>query len=139
MTQPDPAPDAAEAPPKQGRRVKTKLILATGLLTPIVLFALYTLIAISWSYSDGYRAGILQKFSRKGWICKTYEGEVAQAVVPGVAPVIWEFSVRNREVAHQINDALGKKVSLHYREHRGLPTTCFGATNYFVDSVAVVE
>ncbi|MGH7701725.1 MAG: hypothetical protein ACREMO_01405 [Gemmatimonadales bacterium] len=106
---------------------------------PVILFALYTWAALSWSYSDGYRAGVLQKFSRKGWLCKTYEGELAQSVVPGVAPTIWLFSVREERVAHQIETVLGRKVSLHYREHQGIPTSCFATTSYIVDSVSVVE
>jgi hypothetical protein len=72
-------------------------------------------------------------------VCKTYEGEIAQSVVAGMSPTIWLFSVRNDSVAHQLNAALGKRVSLHYSEHKGVPTSCFATTNYFVDSVRVVE
>ena len=95
----------------------------------------------NWSYSDGDRAGYLQKFSRKGWLCKTYEGELAMTTVPGLAPVIWDFSVKmwDDDIAAQINGQLGKKVVLHYRELRYLPTTCFGETSYFVDSVKPTE
>jgi hypothetical protein len=114
--------------------------LAAGLLAlPIVALGLYTLAALGWSYSDGERAGVLQKFSHKGWICKTYEGELALYVVPGVAPTIWEFTVRDPAVAEGLNAALGKHVSLHYEEHRGLPTSCLGQTAYFVDGVRVVR
>ncbi|HXE58803.1 MAG TPA: hypothetical protein VNK43_12445 [Gemmatimonadales bacterium] len=127
--------DAAPARPR--RRLKP--ILVGLVLAPLLLGALYTAAALSFAYSDGYRAGVLQKFSRKGWLCKTYEGELAQAIVPGVAPTIWHFSVRDDRVAEQLNRALGRRVSLHYREHRGVPTDCFGQTDYFVDSVAVVE
>lgn len=95
----------------------------------------------NWSYSDGDRAGYLQKFSRKGWLCKTYEGELAMTTVPGLAPVIWNFSVQmwNDDIAAQINRQLGKKVVLHYRELRYLPTTCFGETTYFVDGVTPAD
>jgi hypothetical protein len=101
----------------------------------------YLLVVFNWNYSDGDRAGYLQKFSRKGWICKTYEGELAMTTVPGVAPVIWTFSVRmwDDPLAAQINGLLGKKVVLHYRELRYLPSTCFGETAYFVDNVKVAE
>jgi hypothetical protein len=133
-----PAPDKA-APPKRHWRTRTKLILIGMVISPILLFALYTMMTLSWTYSDGYRAGLLQKFSRRGWICKTYEGELAQAVVPGMAPLIWTFTVRNEQVAQQMDSLLGHKVSLHYREHRGVPTECFGSTGYFVDSVSVVH
>jgi len=97
----------------------------------------YLIVVFNWSYSDGDRVGYLQKFSRKGWICKTYEGELAMTTVPGVAPVIWTFSVKiwDDGTAKQINDVLGKKVALHYREFRYIPSTCFGETSYFVDGV----
>ncbi len=101
----------------------------------------YLFFIFNWSYSDGDRAGYLQKLSRKGWICKTYEGELAMTTVPGVAPVIWTFSVRIWDdlLASQINGLLGKKVVVHYRELRYLPSTCFGETSYFVDSVKAAD
>lgn len=113
------------------------LVVVLGLL--VVVFALYTLFTLHWSYSDGERAGILQKFSRKGWVFKTYEGELAMSIVPGVTPTIWEFSVRNRDVAEKLNAALGKRVALHYTEHRGVPTTWFAETPHFVDGFHLVE
>ena len=91
-----------------------------------------------WSYSDGERAGVLQKFSQRGWVCKTYEGELALYVVAGVAPQIWNFSVRDEAVAAELSKAVGQSVRLHYREHRGLPTSCFGETDYFVDRLEVI-
>jgi hypothetical protein len=108
-------------------------------LLPALLFAAYLAFVVNWSYSDGERAGYLQKFSRKGWICKTYEGELAMTTVPGVAPVLWSFTVRDPAVAAQINAVLGKRLALHYEEHRGIPTTCYGETNYFVSRVQVLE
>lgn len=125
------------APPPARRRRVWPIVLAV-LVIPFVLFSLYAGLAFSWSYSDGERAGILQKLSRKGWVCKTYEGELAMSIVPGVTPTIWEFSVRADAVVPRLNDAIGKRVVLHYTEHRGIPTSCFGQTTYFVDSVAVV-
>ncbi len=134
MTEPlGTSPEAAVAPP---RRRRWKLILAGVILLPIALFALYTSVALTWSYSDGDRAGQLFKFSHKGWLCKTWEGELN--ITPGAAaPTIWKFTVRDDQVARRINDALGKPVVLHYSEHYGLPTSCFGDTNYFVDAVRV--
>jgi hypothetical protein len=115
-------------------------LLGLGALVVLfVLFSLYLGLAFAWSYSDGQRAGILQKFSRKGWVCKTYEGELAMSIVPGVAPTIWEFSVRDPVVVSRLKSAIGDRVALHYTEHRGIPTSCFGQTNYFVDSVTVVR
>lgn len=107
--------------------------------TPVLLGSVYTLLTLTWSYSDGQRAGTLQKLSRKGWICKTWEGELMQPVGPGVPPTIWEFSVRDRQAAVQVSGALGHRVILYYKEHRGVPSNCFGETRYFVDSVRVVD
>jgi hypothetical protein len=126
----------APAAPTTRRRLWP--ILLGVLAIPLVLFTLYVGLAFRWSYSDGERAGILQKFSRKGWVCKTHEGELAMSIVPGVTPTIWEFSVRDERVIPQLSQALGRRVVLHYTEHPGIPTTCFGHTPYFVDSVAVV-
>jgi len=104
-------------------------------LIPVVLFVSYLVFVLYWSFSDGDRVGYLQKFSHKGWLCKSYEGELAMTTVPGVAPMIWSFSVWDKGVADRINTLLGKKVILHYREYRGIPTDCFGSTDYFVDNV----
>jgi hypothetical protein len=109
------------------------------LLGLVALVALYLFAVLSWSYSEGERAGIIQKLSRKGWICKTWEGELALYVVPGVAPTIFNFTVRDDAVAAQLNELLGRRVVLHYSEHRGIPTRCFGDTNHFVNRVRVAE
>jgi len=124
-----------------GSNARKKFILGgtTLVVLPIVGFIVYSYIAINVSYSDGDRSGILQKFSRKGWICKTYEGELAMSYAPGLAPTVWDFSVRDDAVAAKVNEALGKKVVLHYTEHRGVPTECFGETPYFVDDVRLVN
>jgi len=120
-------------------RSRVGAVVGVLLLAALLVGALYLWVVFSWPYSEGERAGILQKFSNKGWLCKTYEGELAISIVPGVTPIIWDFSVRKESVVPQINAALGKRVVLHYREHRGLPTTCFGETRYFVTGVRVVE
>ncbi len=99
----------------------------------------YLLIVFNWSYSYGDRAGYLQKFSTKGWVCKTHEGELAMTTVPGVAPVLWNFSVWEDAVAQKLSNTMGKRVVLHYKEFRYLPTTCFGETTYFVDRVEVSD
>ncbi len=112
-----------------------RLIAVLVLLAALV--AGYTALVLTVSYSDGERAGVLQKFSRKGWVCKTWEGELAMTTVPGVAPVLWQFSVRDDRVAEQVRRALGRWVVVRYEEHRGVPTSCFGETPYFVDSIAV--
>ncbi len=130
-----PAPSVASPP----RRRSFALIGWSLLLVPLALLVLYTLFMLWWSYSEGERAGVLQKFSKRGWVCKTYEGELAMYVVGGVAPQIWNFSVRDDAVIAQLHKAVGQQVRLHYSEHRGLPTSCFGETDYFVESVEIVS
>ena len=114
-----------------------KPIVAAIAIIPILLFVFYTFTTLTWSYSDGDRAGVLQKFSRRGYLCKTWEGELAMSTVPGTAPTIWLFTVRDADVAKRVNEAIGKRVVLHYGEHLGVPTKCFGDTRYFVNAVRV--
>jgi hypothetical protein len=109
-----------------------------GLLTPILLFAFYTWSALQWTYSDGERAGFVQKFSKKGWLCKTWEGELAMVSMPGTNPEKFYFTVKDDDVAQHINGSLGKRVALTYQQHVGVPTTCFGETQYYVVAVKVV-
>jgi hypothetical protein len=118
---------------------KAKWIIAGVIVVPILVFALYTWSALTWSYSEGERAGYVQKFSRKGWICKTWEGELAMVNIPGSLSEKFLFTVRDDKVADYINASLGKRVALKYEQHRGVPTTCFGETDYFVNAVRVVE
>ena len=106
---------------------------------PLVVFGFYLAFVLNWSYSEGERAGYLQRFSHKGWLCKTYEGELAMTTVPGVAPTLWNFTVRDAAVAEQLNALAGKRVVLNYREHRGIPTSCFGETGHFVNSVREID
>lgn len=114
-------------------------IIIAVVVTGILLSVTWGWLTLHWAYSEGERAGILQKFSRKGWVCKTDEGELALYVVPGVAPQIWLFTVRDEQVAQQLRKLVGSKVQLHYTEHRGVPTSCFGDTSYYVDSVIKLE
>ena len=113
--------------------------IALMLAVLVVLVAAgWTWLTLSWAYSVGERAGVLQKFSRKGWLCKTHEGELAQYVVGGVAPQIWYFSVRDAAVADQMFKVVGQNVQVRYREHRGVPSNCFGDTPYFAESFTIV-
>lgn len=109
------------------------------ILSVLVAIALYIWAVLSWSYSEGERAGFLQKVSYKGWICKTWEGELSLVAIPGAAPEKFLFTVRDEAVAQQLNAVAGKRVTLKYEQHRGLPTSCFGDTDYFVVGVAVIE
>lgn len=105
----------------------------------IALLGGYTWIVLNWSYSTGERAGYVQKFSNKGWFCKTWEGELAMVTMPGTLTEKFEFSVRDAEVAKKLNESMGQRVSLHYDQHIGVPTDCFGETQYYVSAVRVVE
>lgn len=109
------------------------------LLGALALFALYIFIALNWSYSTGERAGFLQKVSNKGWICKTWEGELSLVAMPGAAPEKFLFTVRDEAIAQKITAAAGKRVTLNYEQHKGLPTSCFGDTDYFVTGVTEIE
>lgn len=131
-------PPAGRSLAPKPRRRRFKAYVGGSLVVAVLLVTLYISFMLWWSYSEGERAGVLQKFSKRGWICKTYEGEVAQYVVGGVAPQIWHFSVRDAAVAEQLHRAVGQQVRLHYTEHPGLPTNCFGETDYFADGLEIM-
>jgi hypothetical protein len=118
--------------------MSTKII--AGVVGTLVLAAVaYVLVVTTWSYSSGERAGWIQKFSSKGWLCKTWEGEMAMVSMPGSTAEKFFFTVWDDEVAQQINKVMGKRVALHYEEKVGIPTHCFGETRYYVTKVNVVE
>jgi hypothetical protein len=96
-------------------------------------------LTLTWSYSEGERAGYVQKFSRKGWLCKTWEGEIAMVTMPGAIPDKFEFSTRDEAVANQINTFAGKRIVLSYAQHKFIPTNCFGETEYFVSGVRALD
>jgi hypothetical protein len=118
------------------RVFKSFSVLVLGALA---LFALYIYVALNWSYSTGERAGFLQKVSNKGWICKTWDGELSLVAMPGAAPEKFLFTVRDEAIAQKISAAAGKRVTLNYEQHKGLPTSCFGDTDYFVTGVTEIE
>ena len=135
MTDPKPAPEPLESSPRRRRR--WPLVVAGLIAVPVLLFGIYTALVLTWSYSDGDRSGSLYKFSHKGWFCKTWEGEL-NITPTAAAPTIWKFTVRDDDVAKLVNQALGQSVVVHYSEHRGIPTSCFGETDYYVDAVKPV-
>jgi hypothetical protein len=100
------------------------------------LVALYFFTALKWSYSTGERAGWVQKVSKKGWVCKTWEGELALVSLPGSAVEKFYFTIHDDAVAQQVSRLVGKRVSLHYEEKVGLPTSCFGETRHFIKAVS---
>jgi hypothetical protein len=111
-----------------------------GLLAVAALgVAGFTWVTLRWSYSDGERAGYVQKLSRKGWLCKTWEGEMAMVTMPGTVAEKFAFTVRDEAIAAQLNTNVGKRLALHYEQHKWLPSSCFGDTEYFVTAMRVVE
>jgi hypothetical protein len=111
-----------------------------GLLAVAVLvLAGFTWVTLHFSYSDGERAGYVQKLSRKGWLCKTWEGEMAMVTMPGTVSEKFAFTVRDPAIAARINASVGKRMALHYEQHKWIPSSCFGDTEYFVNGLRVME
>jgi len=108
-------------------------------IVPLLLIAGYFWAVLKWSYSSGERAGWVQQFSKRGWLCKTWEGEMAMVTMPGSSPEKFYFTVWDDAVAEQINRVMGKRVTLHYDQKVGLPTSCFGETRHIVSAVKAVE
>jgi hypothetical protein len=111
---------------KKAIKIAVLLVVAT-----VLLCAGYVMIVLNWSYSKGERVGFLQKFSEKGWLCKTWEGELQMLPVTGTLPEKFLFSVRDKALISKLNSSMGKKVSLSYEQHKGVPTACFGESEYF--------
>ena len=109
------------------------------IVLPAAGIALYTWAALNVAYSTGERVGYVQKISKKGWVCKTWEGELAMVTMPGTPPQMFQFSVRDEAVARKLLDGAGKRVALSYDQHRGVPSQCFGETEYFISAVRAVE
>ena len=131
-----------EPPATKIRRRKRywKLWLVLILLVfPAVVLTGYTWVTLHYAYSSGERSGYVQKISKKGWLCKTWEGELAMTTVPGTAPQIFQFSVRDDATAQRIEQTAGQRVVLSYQQHKGVPSTCFGETEYFVTGVRPIS
>ncbi len=120
-------------------KAKVSAVIVGVILVAAALVAGYTWFALTWSYSSGERAGYVQKFSKKGWLCKTWEGELQMIPVPGSTPEKFLFTVRDEAIAQRLNAAVGRKVTLHYEQHKGVPTSCFGETEYFVTGMRALE
>ncbi len=130
---PPPAP-----PPRKSRRKWLFLPLAIVLI-PVIIFALWAWVTLGYVYATGERAGYVQKLSKKGWLCKTWEGELAMVNLPGsVTPQIFHFTVPSDSIAELMEKDMGKRVAITYEQHRGVPTSCFGETEYFVTNVRTV-
>jgi hypothetical protein len=112
----------------------------SGLVALVLLVgAGYTYGALHWTYSSGERVGYVQKLSKKGWLCKTWEGELTMAPIPGAIPEKFFFTVRDDALAQQMNQSLGKRVALSYEQHKGVPTACFGETEFFIVKAKFLE
>lgn len=105
----------------------------------IAVLAGFTWVTLHWSYADGERAGYVQKFSKRGWFCKTWEGEMAMVTMPGTVAEKFQFTVRDDAVANKLNASVGKRMALHYEQHKWVPSSCFGDTGYFVTDLRVTE
>jgi|SRR5687767_6565022 len=132
------APAKAPEPPRRRRRKWPWIVLGVFVLVPALIATAWTAISLNWDYSRGTRSGYVQKFSKKGWLCKTWEGEIAMVNVPGAMQERFSFTVRNDSVAALINRNQGQRVVIEYEEHKGIPSSCFGETSYFVKGVRVL-
>src|SRR6476469_4556745 len=130
---------ATRHPPKRPRRWKLKMLGVLVILLPLLVYAAWAAIALHWTYSSGDRAGYVQKFSRKGWICKTWEGEIAMVNMPGAAQERFPFTVRDDSVAQAIMRLMGAQVAIHYEQHPGVPGSCLGETAYYVTGVKAIH
>jgi hypothetical protein len=126
------------APQPRRRKHRVLLWFIALVLLAAAAFAAYTAATLAIAFSSGQRTGYVQKLSRKGWICKTYEGELAMTTMPGTAPQIFPFTVRDSNVVRAIEENSGNRVVLDYDQHVGVPTSCFGETEYFVTGVRKV-
>ena len=120
---------------------KKKVIVSLAMVVFLAVAGIagYTWVTLHWSFSKGERVGYVQKLSQKGWLVKTWEGELQMLPVPGAMPEKFEFSVRDDVIAQKINGAVGKKVSVYYEQHKGVPTKFFGETEYYVSDVKVLD
>ncbi len=121
------------------RRHWGKMTLTTIIVAPVLVFTIWAGVALSFTYSSGDRVGYIQKLARKGWLCKTWEGELQLSNVPGSAPTIFAFTVRSDSVAEELRKNEGRQVSLHYDQHVGVPSSCFGDTQYFITGIRAIE
>ncbi len=120
------------------RRHWGKLTIAALVGIPTLVQVARSYLALAYTYSTGDRVGYVQKLSRKGWVCKTWEGELQISNIPGSAPVLFNFTARTDSIARAIQAAEGKQVALTFEQHPGIPLSCFGETEYFVTAVRVI-
>jgi hypothetical protein len=120
-------------------RHKLATAITTIVLVPVIVCTLWVATTLNYAYSSGERAGFLQKLSRKGWICKTWEGDLQLTALPGAAPEMFRFTTRSDSIAARLNELAGQRVVVDYAQHKGVPTSCFGETEYYVTGVRQVS
>jgi hypothetical protein len=120
---------------------KTKLVFKWLLAFIIVFLVLFIYWKYFYTYSEGYRAGLLQKFSNKGTIFKTYEGEMILSSVASTRDVTlasekFLFTLTNKSLIRQFDTLQGENVIVHYKQKNG-SVFWRGDTKYLVDSISV--
>ncbi len=110
-----------------------KKILGLIILTIVLLFAIWYTTVYFATYSEGVRSGELIKFSKKGVVFKTWEGEISQGIS---GAQIFSFSVedKNENVIQKLEEFQGRYVKLKYKE-RFATISWLGDTKYFVIDV----
>lgn len=121
----------------KGAKIAKRLVLFG--LVPLMVMVAYTFFTLHWVYSAGERAGFVQKISEKGFVCKTYEGELVLVTIPGTQAEKFFFTAKNKAIYDRINETIGQRVRLIYKQHKWIPSSCFGDTEYFVYDVQLLE
>jgi hypothetical protein len=124
--------------PQVIRRHPVIITLVVLVALPLLVFTLWAGVTLNYTYSSGDRAGFLQKISKRGWLCKTWEGELQLSAIPGSQPEKFLFTTRSDSIAKLLSSMSGQRVVLDYKQHIGVPGTCFGDTEYFVTGVRLV-
>jgi len=126
-------------------RIKQRMKKLLALLIALVIIITGTVIYFKYfyTYSNGYRAGLLQKFSHKGNIIKTYEGEMILSSITSNTNVIlssekFNFSVINATLAKQLDTIQGRMVIVHYKQKNRV-LFWHGKSEYLVDSVKRIQ
>ena len=117
------------------KRHPIAVVVTVLIVLPVFVFTVWAGVTLHYTYSSGNRAGFLQKISRRGWLCKTWEGEIQLTALPGAAPEVFDFSTRSDSIARELSRLNGQRVVLDYEQHKGVPSSCFGDTEYYVVGV----
>lgn len=120
---------------------KTRKVFKWLLSIILIFLVLFVYWKYFYTYSEGYRAGLLQKFSNKGTIFKTYEGEMILSSVASTRDVAlasekFLFTVTNKSLVRQFDTLQGENVIVHYKQKNG-SVFWRGDTKYLVDSISV--